>query len=182
MSTASSQLRIGMLSPGQSWTRLHAGLEVDAERGARWQGLEQRRLADARRPKDGDRRLAVRLGQPLVGGDDVQSHRCPHVLVVLQLPSRSGKPGPDAVHGAKRSRLSPRIGCCMTAKTRLEICQRRQLRLVASAGLLTEADRDVSGWLSRDKRRAPPPVRGAADGRAPRSRKTGEAHTCRSPR
>ena len=164
MSTASSQLRIGMLSPGQSWTDFQAGLEVDAQRRAREQGPEQRRLADARRTKDGHGRLAVRRGQTLVGGDDMQGHRFPMMLVVLHGPSRSGKPGPDAVRGAKRSRLSPRSGCCIPAKTRPGCW--------CSPWSLTGPRSKVSGRAMRDRHR----------GRPQRTRASASRFGCRSSR
>ena len=68
----------------------HAGLEVDAQRRAREQGPEQRRLADARRTEDRHGGLAVRRGQTLVGGDDVQSHRVP-LRLALEAPACGGR-------------------------------------------------------------------------------------------
>ena len=71
-----------MLSPGQSWTDFMPASRSTQSVVLGEQGLEQRGLADARRTKDRHRRLAVRLGQPLVGGYDAQSHR---VLLRLAL-------------------------------------------------------------------------------------------------
>ena len=55
--------------------RLQPGLEVEAERGRGRQRLQQRGLADAARPEDHRGGLQVRLGQPLVGGDDPERHQ-----------------------------------------------------------------------------------------------------------
>ena len=54
--------------------RLHAGLEIEADGLLGRQRLQQRRLADARRSEDRNRRLVLRGRQALIGSDDPNGH------------------------------------------------------------------------------------------------------------
>ena len=74
MSTASGQARTGMLSPGQPCTDFMPASRSTQSVDFRRQGLEQRGLTDPRRPEDRHRGLDIGLGEPLLGGDDLQRH------------------------------------------------------------------------------------------------------------
>ena len=75
MSSASSKVRTRMLSPGQSCTDFSPASRSRQSVVASGQRLQQRGLADAARAEDHRGGLEVRLGQPLVGGDDPERHQ-----------------------------------------------------------------------------------------------------------
>ena len=72
---ASAKVRSGEAVAAPVLHRLQPRLEVEAERRRVGQRLQEGGLADAARAEDHRGRLQVRLGQPLVGGDDPERHQ-----------------------------------------------------------------------------------------------------------
>src|SRR5581483_11232405 len=75
-------------------------------------GLEQRGLADTRGPEDRHRGLRMRLGEPLIGGDDAQRHQRPPSEIASTARSEPSAP-------AWRARLYSLRSACSRSPTAL---------------------------------------------------------------